>query len=515
MSEQGRYQRAIKYYNTAWKLSPENAELPVALAQTYINSGNYTKAEYVLVQAITAAPSNTDLYMELCRTYIEQDKVLDAVQMLDRVADPAVKATLETMRPAAPAVTPESGYYTEYVSVSVEAEGNDVYVTTDGEFPSLEKNLYTDPIPLAGGETTVTAVVLDPETCLVSPAVLCGYTIGGVVEPVELSDNAIDMAVRAALNKQPNDPLLTSDLWGVTTLTLEQPADLSDLTHCTGLRSLTIQNVSGLDFTVLSKHLSLEYLDLSGCTISSNSLQTIGTLSRLKTLKLNGCSLTTIETLAQLTNLTELDISNNVIDNIGILSLMLDLETVKLSNNPITSIAGLSACKKLQYLDISHCDIASLTSLNDKVLLQTLLASNNKIVDISELENCTALETLDVEANLVENISVLPALPNLKIFLGDNNKITAIPTFDPEHSLLQQFSIDYNQVEDLTGLKGLPTLNYVNADYNKIKDLSPLADCHTLVQVNVWDNPVTTESIEALREFDVIVNYNSEYKPAE
>lgn len=513
MAEQGRYQRAVKYYDLAWKLSPEDTTLPAALAQTYISSGNYTKAEYVLVQAITAAPSNTELYKELCQTYIDQDKILDAVQMLDRIADPQVKADLDALRPAAPTVLPESGYYTEYISVTVDSDSPAVYVTTDGEFPSLTQDQYSEPITLSGGETTVTAVALDPETGLVSPAVLCGYTIGGVVEPVTLSDNAVDTAVRAVLNKQPNDQLLTSDLWGITTLTLEQPADLSDLAHCTGLRSLTVQNVSGLDFTVLSKHLNLEYLDLSGCTISTNSLQTIGTLTRLKTLKLSSCALTTIETLAQLTALTELDISSNVVDNVGVLSLMLELETVNLSNNPITSIAGLSACKKLQTLDIANCDVASLASLNDKTQLQTLLASNNKIVSLEDLENCAALETLDIQANLVNDISVLPALEKLTVFLADNNQITVVPVFDPEVCALQQFSIDYNQVEDISGLKDLQHLNYFNADYNKIQDLSPLSQCLNLVQVNVWDNPVTTETVEALRAFDIIVTYNSEYKP--
>lgn len=513
MAEQGRYNRAIKYYEAAWKLSPQQIELPMELAQTYISSGNYTKAEYVLVQAITAAPAETVLYTELCRTYLAQDKLLDAVQMLDRIAEPSVKAELDALRPAPPVILPESGYYTEYIDISVEGEGGQIYVTTDGEYPSLSHEPYSAPISLSGGETTVTALIANTETGLVSPAVLAGYTIGGVVEPVTISDNAVDTAVRQVLNKMPNDPLLTSDLWGITALTLEQPADLSDLVHCMGLRSLTIHNVSGLDFTVLSKHMSLEYLDLSGCTISTNSLQTIGTLTRLKTLKLSGCALTTIETLAQLTGLTELDLSNNVIDNVGVLSLMLDLETLNLSNNPITSIAGISPCKKLKSLDISNCDVASLTSLNDKTMLTSLLAANNKVTTLADLANCTALETLDIQANLVEDISVLPGLTALRVFLANNNKITALPQLDPEVCVLQQISIDYNQVEDILPLKDLKQLNYFYADYNRIKDLTPLAQCPTLIQVNVWDNPVTAEGVEALREYDIIVTYNSEYKP--
>ena len=515
MQQQGRYERAIRYYNRAWKLVPQQDTIPVKLAQAYIESGNYTKAEYVLVQAITASPSNADLYIVLCQTYVAQDKLLDAVQMLDRIADPGVKAALDPMRPNTPSVLPESGYYTDYITVTADSGNAAVYLSTTGEYPSMTDSLYEEPVTLSGGETTVVAVAVDTQTGLVSSASISGYTIGGVDEPIELQDSAIDTAARSALNKTAADTLMTSDLWGITELTLEQPADLADLAHFTGLRSLTVQNVSGLDFTVLSKMLNLQYLDLSGCTISSNSQQTIGSLTSLRTLKLNSCALTDIDTMAQLTGLTELDLGNNIIENVGILSLMLDLQTVNLANNPITSIAGLSTCKQLQYLDISNCNVTSLSSLNGKTKLQVFLAPNNKIAQIDDLAQCSLLEQIDLQANLVADISVLPQLDNLRIFLADNNQVTVVPTFDAEKCTLQQFSIDYNQVADLSGLQNLQELNYVNADYNTITDLSPLANCINLVQVNVWDNPVNKEDVSALQDIGIIVNYNPNYKPAE
>ena len=72
----------VSLYETACRLDPQNANLPVRLAQAYINSGNYTKAEYTLVSAITNNPESVQLYVALSKTYIEQDKILDAEQML-------------------------------------------------------------------------------------------------------------------------------------------------------------------------------------------------------------------------------------------------------------------------------------------------------------------------------------------------------------------------------------------------------------------------------------------------
>lgn len=512
MAAKGRYERAIRCYSWAWKLEPADSEIPLALADTYIRADNYTKAEYTLVKAISAAPGNVELYISLCSTYVAQDKLLDAVEMLDRAADQNVKAQLDALRPQTPVVSPESGFYNEYIEITVESPEEAVYVTTNGKYPSMKRDLYEGPIALEGGESTVIAIAVN-ELGLVSPVMPNGYTIGGVVEAVTLSDPTIDATVREQLGLSISATLMTDDLWSITTLTLPDTVeDLSDLRYFTGLRSLTIQNVSGMDFTVLNQLPTLEYLDLSGCTISSHSLEAIGSLVELRTLKLNTCALTDLTPLGSLTNLTELDLANNSITDIGVLSLLLNLETLSLANNPVSSIAGLSTCSNLRSLDISSCSVVSLSALSGKRQLETLLAPNNQIAGLSDLADCWSLSVIDVQSNHIPDISVLAGLPALTRFDGDSNQITAIPTF-AKNAPLQRFSVNYNQITDLSGLSGLLSLNYVEADYNQITDLSPLADNYTLIQVNVWDNPVSAESVAALQERNIIVNYNPNYEP--
>ena len=515
MVERERYSRAVTYYNWAWQLDPENQEIPLALAEAYAGSGNYTKAEYTLVRAISARPQDVDLYVALCQVYVAQDKLLDAVQMLDRTSDAEVKAALDELRPAAPVLSPENGYYTEYIEVTADGGGNAVYLSIDGDYPSMEDDAYTGPVTLPGGETMVMAVAVD-ENQMVSQAVQNGYTIGGVVEPVTLNDPAIDAAVRAQLGMTAGETLMTDDLWSIAELTLpDTVADLADLSHFTGLTTLTIQNVSGLDFSVLSQLTSLQTLDLSGCTISTGSLDAIAGLTGLRVLRLNNCALTDINALSQLTALTELQLANNSLTDIGVTSLMLDLETVTLTNNPVTSIAGLSACTKLKSLDISGCSVTSIASLSGKTALETLLAGNNQIADLSPLEGCTALAVLEAPYNLVSDISVLAQLPALTRFVGNNNQITAVPDFDEETSKLQYIQLDYNEVADLAGLQGIDSLNYVYADYNQVETILPLKNNINLIQINVWDNPIPEEEVKSLQENSIIVNYNPNYEPPE
>lgn len=504
-----RFDRATMYYTWAWSLNPQQVDIPIALAETYAAEGNYTKAEYTLVKAISNQPDETELYAALCRTYVVQDKFLDAVQMLDRTTDAAVKAELDSLRPQAPVITPESGYYSEYISITVEADSPRIYVTTDGQYPSTDSQLYTAPFTLAGGETTVLALAVS-EDGLVSPVARNGYTIGGIVEPVTLTDSAIDRTVREQLGLSASDELMSDVLWSITNLVLPEDTEtLEDLPLFTGLKSLTIQNISGMDFSALSQIPSLQELDLSGCTLSSGALQAIGSLAELRKLTLQSCAITDLSALSQLTKLESLSLANNSLTDIGVISLFLDLEVLDLSNNPLTSIAALSTCAELQYLDITDCSVTTLGSLGDKTNLITLLANNNQIRSLDELGDCTALETLEVAGNLIDDISVLVQLPHLIKFEGkQNSDISEIPDFDEAVCQLVYFGIGNTLVEDLTGLAGIGTLNYVNADYTQVKDLLPLADNRNLVQVNVWDCSITQESLDALEESSIIVNYN-------
>ena len=501
----GRYERAISCYKAARTFEPDNERIPIILADTYVNAGNYTKAEYTLVSAITESPDSSALYIALSRAYVAQDKLLDAEQMLSRITSETVREEIDYLRPSAPVISPESGYYSEYISVTATSAGSSIYLTTDGTFPSLEKDLYTQPVAISGGETTVTALCVG-ENGLVSPVVYAGYTIGNVVEPVKLADSVLDAYVR--------EQLMTDELWTIESLELpEGITTLEDLPRFAGLKSLTMHDLNGLDLSVIGQLTTLTTLDVSGCTLPSDTLELIGSLPDLTSLNISGCAVQSINTLVGLTKLEYLNISNNTVSDITALSSMENLRELHLTNNPVRTITYLNNCLKLETLYVENCGISKLTSLAGNTSLQELYASDNELDDLSALEACTALRVIDVSSNQIDDISVLPSLPELTTFKADHNKITAVPTFDAETSKLVQFNVNYNEIENVQGLAGLMYLNYVRADYNKITSIACLKDCYTLIEIDVFDNPVNADEVAPLQEIGIIVNYNPKYKP--
>ena len=507
----GRYNRAVSLYETACKLSPENANLPVRLAQAYINSGNYTKAEYTLVSAITNNPESVQLYVALSKTYIEQDKILDAEQMLDRITSADVKAQIDALRPNAPVLSPESGYYSEYIDVAVTATGGTAYLAVNQDYPSIKTDAYEAPVTLEAGDSKVVVVTV-AENGLVSDAVYGGYTIGSVVEEVKLSDSALDSYVRELLGKSASDTIMSDELWEIEELTLpEGVQDISDLTRFAGLKTLTIQNATGLDLSVLPQLTTLQSLDLSGTTLPTSTLDAIGTLPELKKLVLQSCAVTAINPLVGLSNLEYLDLTNNSVTDLTAITALEHLKDLYLTNNPVKSITYLNSCLELERLHIENCGVSRLSSLAGNTSLQELYASNNEISDISVLSDCVSLSVLDISDNQVKDVSVIANLPELTYFLASHNQIESLPAFDTANCKLVRINVNNNQLTDLSPLKGLPALNYIFADYNQISDISGLEDCPLLTQLNLFDNPVNEAQVKALQEIGRIVNYTPGY----
>lgn len=525
---QGSLQAAQWCYDQAYAHANQDEDVAIELAQQYKKAGNYTKAEYTLSNAI-ADGGSVKLYVELCKTYVEQDKLLDAVNMLGSITDPEIKSQLETLRPAAPQVDPAPGFYTQYIDVTLTA-GDDatLYYTTDGQYPSTGGSVYSEPLTLPAGETNIYALSVG-ENGLVSPLSIFGYTINGVIEPVTFQDKTVEAAVREVLGVDDVQVLYTNDLWDITELTVpKDAASLADLAGMTGLTKLTLTGATAENLQYLAGLTALEELNILDSQPSEDNLKLIGALPRLTKLTLENCSLSTIEPLTGSANLTELNLNSNNIRNISAISSMTRLETLKMSGNALTDLSALSNLTYLKELDVSYNSVTALSPLSGLTNLTSLNAENNKVstlgslgslnkltslklgynalTDVSALSGCTALTELDISNNQLTDISALASLTKVMTLSFSYNSVTALPAF-PSDSELVTIDGSYNQLEKLDALEGLKMLNKVLMDYNaEISSVNGLSSCPALYLVSVYGTKVV--NADTLRSMSVIVNYD-------
>lgn len=522
----GQHSIASWFYDQAYRQTDHSDTVAIELAEQFKENGNYTKAEATLSKAIAQAPS-VELYIALSKTYVEQDKLLDAVTMLDHVADPAIKAQLDEMRPATPQPDQAPGFYSQYITVTLQFTGGTVYASSDGEYPSVEDDRYIDGIPLVAGENTIYAICVS-ENGLVSPRATFGYQVGGVIEEVKLENEALDALVRQMLSMDADDRLLSSDLWNITSLAVPSSmTDLSQLQLFPYLTELTIENGNFSDLQILTKLTQLQSLTVTGAPVGTQDLAVIATLPGLTRLTLSGCSLSSIKNLSGAQQLQYLDLSSNAIKDLSALSFMASLQELRLSRNALVNLSALSALKELRVLDVSYNSLASMLPLADCTALQELDISNNTIGSLEGIESLTGLvklnagfntltdatpltellelQELTLSNNTLLSINCLSLLVELKYLDISHNEIAELPEWESDCALVH-INGSHNRIESLWPLAAFQNLNTVLMDYNAIYSVDALADCPNLIRVDVSGNPV--KDVSKLTEQSIIVNYD-------
>lgn len=523
----GELNAASWFYDRAYEQGNGSDEIAVELAQQYIESGNYTQAEVTLNKAIKDG-GGIEVYIALSKAYVEQDKLLDAVDLLDKIPDEDIKQQLDALRPAAPTTMQAPGFYNQYISVTLESPENQLYVSANGEYPSIKTDNYTDPITLQDGENVLYALAVS-DSGLVSPLTILGYTVGGVIQEVVFEDTAIEQTIRYELNVSDDKTLYSNDLWSIKEFNIPEDAvTYGDLRHMAFLESLSISNGVSGQLQVLSHFANLKTLKITNTTISTEELEIIGTLTTLESLTLNSCSLSTSNGLSGLTALQYLDLSNNAIRNISALSSMKELKELIMQRNALQDLSPLSPCTALtkmdvsynsissvapvagmpllSWLDISHNQLSDISQLAGLTSLSQLRCSNNTIADISALSGCTKLTYLDVSSNAIVSIEPASKIDSITHLYFSRNQVAELPKWSSDSSLI---TIDgsYNLISDLSGLVSLKSINNILMDYNEnIEDVEVLSVCPVLIQVNVYGTKV--KDVKKLTDQSIIVNYN-------
>lgn len=524
--EEGNTAMAVWLYNIAYWQSGNDESVAIELSEQFKALGNYSKAESTLTKAIQDG-GGVDVYIALCKTYLEQDKILDAVTMLDKVGNKQVKAQLDAMRPKAPAASVPSGSYTQYLQVEITAESGTLYVNTDQDYPSLHTDVYTGPIQLSGGNTMIYAVSVG-ENGLVSPLAIYGYIVGNVVEEVRLTDGYFDAALRELLQLSKNDTIYSDMLWKIEEFTIPQQAtSCADLRWLPNLQKLTAEDCVFTDFSPLSILEDLHTLTVKETTIADSDLSFLANMKNLSSLTLSGCGISTIAKMDGIVGLTYLDLSNNTVRNLSALSGMIKLEHLDLSYNALISLEDIRSLQDLRVLNVSYnflastAPVSSLTALTDLDVssnnlmklegidaltqLQHFSAAYNNLIDVNILKSCTMLKTLNVSHNTLLNIRVLAELPLLEELDFSYNEISRLPEFQSDCAL-RVIRGEYNMLTSLDNLSGLKNLTHVYMDYNaKLSNINALRHCAALREVNVYGTKVT--DISPLADLGILVNY--------
>lgn len=245
-------------------------------------------------------------------------------------------------------------------------------------------------------------------------------------------------------------------------------------------------------------------LDLSDCKITGyeKELDWLQEYKHLKALDLSSNDDTMRNTdfsLRKLTFLEKLNLESAYHPDLNFdLSFLKDLKQLtylNVSDNNMydAQFSELVALSQLEEIHLWGNDIQDISFLKNNRHLKTINLTMNWVTDISILSNFSKVEVIHLAENSIRDISPLSTLKNLKeLYLGENEiqDIAALQNL----TQLQKLFLAFNQVEDITVLQNLHQLEYLSLSANRIKDIYPLQNLKNLQTLEINDNPIQNKA---------------------
>ncbi len=223
---------------------------------------------------------------------------------------------------------------------------------------------------------------------------------------VDIPDPNLRAAVEPALRVSPGTPIVSSEMETLTRLDAGN-ANISDLTgleHATNLTELSLGD---------------KYVEGQG-HINSNSikdLSPLAELSNLTSLNLSQNNISDLSPLAELANLTWLDVGGNNLSNISPVAELINLTALRLWRNNIVDVSPVADLIHLTELNLHGNNIADLSPLAKLTSLTKLQLGHNSISDLSPLLTNTGLgsgDTVNVQHNPLSYQSIHTHIPELQ-----------------------------------------------------------------------------------------------------
>ncbi|MEM9062145.1 MAG: leucine-rich repeat domain-containing protein [Pseudomonadota bacterium] len=178
--------------------------------------------------------------------------------------------------------------------------------------------------------------------------------------------------------------------------------------------------------------------------------------------------------IAELTALTELDLSNTQVSDLTALAGLSGLQTLYLNSTQVSDLTALAGLSGLQTLYLNSTQVSDLTALEGLSGLQRLYLDNTQVFDLTALESLGGLLELWLTGTQVSDLTALARLSGLQELSLSGTQVsdlTALARLSGLHGL----HLNNTQVADLTELVGLSGLQTLGLDNTQVADLLPLA----------------------------------------
>lgn len=210
-----------------------------------------------------------------------------------------------------------------------------------------------------------------------------------------------------------------------------------------------------------------------------------------------------IKGLSTITNLTQLDLSDNLLEQLPDLRKIEGLADLRAPNNKIRDLSQIAEITTLTFLDLSHNQISSTHGIERLVELEKLSLDSNKIEKIEGFSELINLRKLSLRKNKIKSTRELQNCSSLEVIDLSYNQLIEVEGMSNIRDL-HNLNVSFNQIQTIDSFPWAYNL-FIDAQNNKITKLY-LNDAFNTLDVS--DNPIREIEITDQAQFELLVLKN-------
>lgn len=284
-----------------------------------------------------------------------------------------------------------------------------------------------------------------------------------------------------------------------TTLYLEASEAVPNLQRFSNLRALYLSGIEELDLPALVAQIKRHCPKLKVLAVEDCEIEDITPLTELSLegLVLDDNPIEDFSPLTRLGKLQFLSVARTPLAELSLISRLSNLQALDLSETRISNLTPLSQLPKLRMLSLFRCtavrDFGAVLRLSGLELLNISHVQPEAVRPlVLELGHFTQLRVLQAQGVIQESaaIAAIGSLGQLEeLTLGQNPAITDLSFVRLLRRLLY-LDVHRCSVRDLSPLAGLPYLVKLSIGKNQITSIAPLTQCPRLAYLYCYENPI-------------------------
>ena len=195
--------------------------------------------------------------------------------------------------------------------------------------------------------------------------------------------------------------------------------------------------------------------------------------------------------------LKELYLSKNMITDFSVIQSLIDLDILCILENPAVDLSPLGDCGNISQLNIQGMhltDIDFLKNMNLNYLDMNNAEVENGIFEpLTEMKNLDTLCMCNVNEAAAETLSKMSTLKSLVMWGGE----TSLENLKPLKGMDELESLAFTApISSVEGIEEFPSLNFLSVSFSLVKDLTPITGAENLQIIDISNAEI--ENYEAL-----------------